>query len=182
LNLEYIKILKLDLPILIGKKISLKIDVTEIYDHYLSRQDRSILNLELLTIEFRLNYSNELSITDGYYRQNITELCLNYFSSVTFQINDIQNHDNDLSYLMCCTIDNHLSEGIALDNNIIKPLESSLISIKQDKIKLNTFSSDLNRLINDIRTQLPTHIHYKTVDSVNISSFFLYLNIFFCSK
>jgi len=172
LNLEYIKILKLDLPILIGKKNSSKIDVTEIYDRYLSRQDRSILNLEVLTIEFRLNYSNELSTTEGYYRQNITELCLNYFSSVTYQINDIQNDENDLSYLMCCTIDNHLSEGIAFENNIIKPSESSLISIKQNKIKLDTFPSDLNQLINDIRTQLPTHIHYKTINSVNISSFF----------
>lgn len=154
---------------MIGRKISSKIDITEIYDRCLSR---SISNLEVLNIEFHLNYSNELTITTGYYRQNITELCLNYFSPVTFQIDNIQNDENDLSYLMYCAIDNHLSEGIAFENNIIEPLESSLISIKQEKIKLDAFSSDLNQLINDIRTQLPTHIHYKTIDSVNISSFF----------
>jgi len=72
---------------------------------------------------------------------------------------------------MCCNIDNHLSEGIIFDNNIIKSSESSLISIKQNKIKLNTFPIDLNQLINDIRIQLPTHIYYKTTDSVNIYSF-----------
>jgi hypothetical protein len=80
---------------------------------------------------------------------------------------------SDLSYLICCTIDNHLSEGIVFQNNIIKPSESSLISIKQDKIKLNTFPSDLNQLITDIRTQLPTHIDYKTTISVSIYSFLL---------
>ncbi|CAF0832799.1 unnamed protein product [Adineta steineri] len=40
-------------------------------------------------------------------------------------------------------------------------MESSLITIKQ-----NTFPSDLNQLIADIRTQLPTHIHYKTTTSI----------------
>jgi len=94
---------------------------------------------------------------------------LNYFYLIFF---------SDLSYLMCCTIDNHLSEGILFENNIINPSESSLISLKQDKIKLNPFPSDLNQLITEIRTQLPTHIHYKTINSVNIS-FSLYLNIFF---
>ncbi|CAF0904752.1 unnamed protein product [Adineta steineri] len=39
-------------------------------------------------------------------------------------------------------------------------MESSLITIKQ-----NTSPSDLNQLIADIRTQLPTHIHYKTTSS-----------------
>jgi len=73
-----------------------------------------------------------------------------------------------LSYLICCTIDNHLSEGITFENHIVQPSESSLITVKQDKIKLNTFPSDLNQLITDIRTQLPTHIHYKTTTSVSI--------------
>ncbi len=93
MSLEYIKVTQLDLPILIGKTIQSKIDVTEIYDRCLSRQDRSILNKEILTIEFRLNYSNELINTNGYYRQSTIELCLNYFSSVTVQINDIQNNE-----------------------------------------------------------------------------------------
>jgi hypothetical protein len=80
---------------------------------------------------------------------------------------------------MCCTIDNHLSEGILFENNIINPSESSLISLKQDKIKLNPFPSDLNQLITNIRTQLPTHIHYKTINSVNISSSFFSLFEYF---
>lgn len=73
---------------------------------------------------------------------------------------------------MYCTIENHLSEGILFGNEMIKPLESSLIPIKQDKIKLNTFSSDISQLINDIRIQLPKYIYYKTTDSVNISFLF----------
>ncbi|CAF1188491.1 unnamed protein product [Adineta steineri] len=40
-------------------------------------------------------------------------------------------------------------------------MESSLITIIQ-----NTFLSDLNQLIADIRIQLSTHIHYKTTTSV----------------
>ncbi len=79
---------------------------------------------------------------------------------------------------MFCAIDNHLSEDIICENNIIKPSESSLISIKQEKINLNIFPSDLNQLITDIRTQLPTHIHYKTIDSVSLS-FFLFTSFFF---
>lgn len=93
--------------------------------------------------------------------------------SKTYFHNFISFHhifSSDLSYLMCCTIDNHLSEGIVFQNNIIKPSESSLILIKQDKIKLHTFPSDLNQLITDIRTQLPTHIDYKTTTSVSIYS------------
>ncbi|CAF1417876.1 unnamed protein product [Adineta steineri] len=39
-------------------------------------------------------------------------------------------------------------------------MESSLITIKQDR-----FPSHLSQLIADIRTQLPTHIHYKTTTS-----------------
>ncbi|CAF2358097.1 unnamed protein product [Rotaria sp. Silwood2] len=162
---EYIKIGEFDLPISIKKSMQPKINLTEVYNRCLSRQDRSTSNIECLTIEFRLNYSNELSNTNGYYRQNITELRLNYISSVTFEINDIQNDEDDSSYLICCTIDNHLSEGIIFQNNTIKPSETSLVLLKQDKIKLNTFSSNLNQLIADIRTQLPTHTHYKTTDS-----------------
>lgn len=180
------KVINVDLPIDIGKTIETKIDITEIYDRCLLR---SITNKDVLTIEFRLNYSNESSDTNSYYRRNIVELCLNYFSSITFQINDIQNDEeyakkkqfriflfvfffnSDLSYLMCCTIENHLSEGIIFDNNIIKASEPSLISIKQNKIKLITFPTDLNQLINDIRTQLPTYMYFKTIDSVSIFSF-----------
>jgi hypothetical protein len=90
LNLEYIKVIQLDLPIEIGTNIQSKIDISEIYDRCLSR---SITNKDILNIEFRINYSNELSDTTVYYRRNIIELCLNYFSSVTFQINDIQNDE-----------------------------------------------------------------------------------------
>ena len=68
---------------------------------------------------------------------------------------------------MRCTIDNHLSEEITFQKNTIQPFESSLISLKQDKIKLNTFPSNMNQLIADIRAQLPTHIHYKTTSSVS---------------
>ncbi|CAF0754356.1 unnamed protein product [Rotaria sordida] len=162
---ESVKITEFDLPILIKKSTKPKIDLTQIYNRCLSRQDRSTSNIECLTIEFRINYSNESSNTNGYCRQNITELRLNYLSSVTSEINDIQNDEDDLSYLICCTIDNQLSEGIVFQNNTIKPSESSVLLLKQDKIKLNTFSSDLNQLITDIRTQLPTHIHYKTTNS-----------------
>ncbi|CAF0721845.1 unnamed protein product [Rotaria sp. Silwood1] len=162
---EYVKLEEFDLPISIKKSAKPKLNLTEIYNRCLSRQDRSASTIESLTIEFRLNYSNELSNTNGYYRQNITELRLNYFSSVIFEINDIQNDEDDLSYLICCTIDNHLSEGVIFQNDTIKSLESSSVLLKQDKIKLNTFPSDLNQLITDIRTQLPTHIHYKTTDS-----------------
>lgn len=69
---------------------------------------------------------------------------------------------------MCCTIDNHLLEAILCQNNIIKPSESSLVLLKQDKIKLDAFPSDLNQLITIIRTQLPTQIQYKTADTVRI--------------
>ncbi|CAF4763159.1 unnamed protein product [Rotaria socialis] len=73
---------------------------------------------------------------------------------------------SDLLYLMCCTIDNHLSEGAIFQNSTVKPSESSLVLLKRDKIKLNAFPSDLNQLITDIRTQLPLCIHYRTTDSV----------------
>ncbi|CAF3328118.1 unnamed protein product [Rotaria socialis] len=162
---EYIKISEFDLPILISNSIKPKIDLTEIYNRCLSRQDRSTVNLECLTIELRLNYSNESSNTSGYYRKNIVELRLDYIASVTFEINDIQNDEDDLLYLMCCTIDNHLSEGAIFQNSTVKPSESSLVLLKRDKIKLNAFPSDLNQLITDIRTQLPLCIHYRTTDS-----------------
>ncbi|CAF2042514.1 unnamed protein product [Rotaria magnacalcarata] len=162
---EYVKIFEFDLPILISNSIEPKIDLTEIYNRCLARQDRSTVNLECLTIELRLNYSNESSNTSGYYRKNIVELRLDYIASVTFEINDIQNDEDDLSYLMCCAIDNHLSEGAIFQNNTVKPSESSLVLLKRDKIKLNGFPSDLNQLIADIRTQLPLCIHYRTTDS-----------------
>jgi hypothetical protein len=73
---------------------------------------------------------------------------------------------------MFCSIENHLSEGILFGNQVIQPSESSLIPIKQEKIKLNTFPSDVNQLINEIRNQLPKYIYYQTTDSVNISLLF----------
>ncbi len=83
----------MDLPILIGKTSQAKINLTEIYDRYLSRQDRSMTNIEKLTLELRLNYSNELTDDGGYYRRNTIEICLSYLSVITFQINDIQNDE-----------------------------------------------------------------------------------------
>ncbi len=74
---------------MIGKSIQIKIDLTEIYDRCLSR----ISTIDVLPIELRVNYSNELTNTEGYYRRNTIEICLNYFSAVTFQINDLKNND-----------------------------------------------------------------------------------------
>ncbi|CAF1072465.1 unnamed protein product, partial [Adineta steineri] len=60
-----------------------------------------------LTIELRLNYSNEVSDTNGYYRRNTIELRLDYLSSIIFETNDIQNDEDDLiqsSYTFMCFI------------------------------------------------------------------------------
>jgi hypothetical protein len=73
LYLEYIKVVQCDLPMLIGKTTKPKIEV--------------------LTIEIRLNYSNESSNTNSYYRRNTIELRLEYLSSVTFEIIDIQTDE-----------------------------------------------------------------------------------------
>ncbi|CAF4047386.1 unnamed protein product, partial [Adineta steineri] len=164
---ECIKITESDLPILMAETVKPKIDLNEIYDRCLLRHDRSTTNSESLTIELRLNYCKEVPNKEKsyYYRRNTIELRLDYLSSIKFEINDIQNDEDDLSYLICCKIDNHLSEEITFDNSTVKSMESSLITLKQDKIKLNTFTSDLNQLVADIRTQLPTHIHYKTTTS-----------------
>ncbi|CAF0978718.1 unnamed protein product [Adineta ricciae] len=162
---EYVKIPQLSLPIYTGTKMKTKLDLSEIYDRYLARQGRIGTTIECLNIEFRLKYFNQSSTTNNYYRQSTIELRLDYFSSIFFEINDIQSDDDDLSYMLCCTIANHLSEDITLQNNIIKPSETSLTMIKQDKIKLNTFPSDLNELITAIRNQLSTHVHYKTTNS-----------------
>ncbi|UJR26188.1 hypothetical protein I4U23_007531 [Adineta vaga] len=162
---EYIKITQFNLPMLIGEKMKPTVDLSEIYDRCLLRHGRTGSNIECLNLEFRLKYSNETSNTNGYYRQSTIELRLDYFSSIIFEINDIQNDEDDLSYVICCKIVNHLSEDITLENNIIKPTETSLRTIKQDKIKLNTFPIDFNELITAIRNQLPTHIHYKTTNS-----------------
>ncbi|CAF1118934.1 unnamed protein product [Adineta steineri] len=104
--------------------------------------DRCLLRQDRSTTnnELRLNYSNEVPNTNSYYRRNTIELHLDYLSSIIFQINDIQN-----------------------DEVTVKSMEPSLIIIKQ-----NTFPSDLHQLIADIRTQLPTHIHYETTTSVSI--------------
>lgn len=75
---------------------------------------------------------------------------------------------SEQSYRMLCMIENHLSEGILFENQLIKPLESSTIFIKQDRTQLIPFPSNINQLISSIRTQLPKHISYKTVDSVRI--------------
>jgi hypothetical protein len=91
--LGYIKVDQLDLPLLIGKTTKSKIDLTELYDRYLSRQERSTSNIEVLTMELRLNYSNELSNTNGYYRRNTIKLRLEYLTSITLDINDIQNDE-----------------------------------------------------------------------------------------
>jgi hypothetical protein len=93
LYLEYIKVVQCDLPMLIGKTTKPKIDLTEIHDRYLSRQERATANIEMLTIEIRLNYSNESSNTNSYYRRNTIELRLEYLSSVTFEIIDIQTDE-----------------------------------------------------------------------------------------
>jgi hypothetical protein len=71
---------------------------------------------------------------------------------------------------MLCNIENHISEEVLFDNQAIQPLNSSLIPIKQEKIKLNTLSSDANQLIKDIRNQLPKYINYQTAVSVSIPS------------
>ncbi len=78
---------------MIGQRIEIKLDLTEIYDRYLSRQIRSRSSINILPIEFRINYSNELTNTKGYYRRNIIEICLNYSSPVTFHIHDLQNDE-----------------------------------------------------------------------------------------
>lgn len=88
-----IKVLDLDLPIPPRQTLRTKLDLTAIYDRYLSRQYRSTGNLEMLTIEFRLNYSNELTSTEGYYRRTIIDLCLNYRSPITFQLKNIENDE-----------------------------------------------------------------------------------------
>ncbi|CAF3956426.1 unnamed protein product [Adineta steineri] len=104
---ECIAIIEFDLSILMGKTIKPRIDLSEIHDCCLLRQDRSITNNEYLTIELRLDY----------------------LLSIKFEINDIQNDEDDLF--------------------TVKSMESSLITIKQ-----NTFPSNLNQLIADIRIQL----------------------------
>ncbi|CAF1168685.1 unnamed protein product [Adineta steineri] len=49
-------------------------------------------------------------------------------------------------------------------------MESSLIIIKQDKIKLNTFSSNLNQLVADIRIQLIEQGEYVMAERIVIFS------------
>jgi hypothetical protein len=71
----------------------MKIDLTNIYDHFLSKRSRFISNTKILPIELRINYSNELTSTEGYYRRNIIDICLDYSSAVTFHINDLQNDE-----------------------------------------------------------------------------------------
>lgn len=82
----------------------------------------------------------------------------------TFYVDDL--FFSESLYLICGTITNHLSEGVLFQNNIVKPAESSHVLLKQEKIKLNGFSSDLSQLITNVRTKLPMFIHYKTTDSV----------------
>lgn len=71
---------------------------------------------------------------------------------------------------MLCMVENHLSECILFEDQSIKPSESSIISVKQTRIQLNPFPSNINQAIKVIRTQLPTYISYKTIDSVRILS------------
>ncbi|CAF4179399.1 unnamed protein product [Adineta steineri] len=112
------------------------------------RQDQSTTNNECLTIELRLNYSNEVSDTNGYYRRNTIELRLDYLSSIIFETNDIQNDEDDLFKI----------NVIFINNN------------KQDKIKLNTFPSNLNQLIADIRIQLIEQGTYVMAERIVIFS------------
>ena len=83
----------LNLPIPPKQTLRTKLDLTGIYDRYLSRQYRLIGNLEMLNIEFRLNYSNELTSTEGYYRRTTIDLCLNYRSPITFQLKNIEDDE-----------------------------------------------------------------------------------------
>lgn len=84
-------------------------------------------------------------------------------------INDVRFSSSDAAYRMLCSITNHLSEGIRFENQSIEPLESSIVSIREDRIQLTPFPANINQLISDIRSQLPKHIFYTTVDSVTIS-------------
>ena len=71
----------------------MKIDLTNVYDRFFSIRSRLISNTKVLPIELRINYSNELTSGQGYYRRNIIDLCLDYSSAITFHINDLQNDE-----------------------------------------------------------------------------------------
>lgn len=85
--------LNLDLPIPPRQTLRTKLDLTGIYDRYLARQYRLTGNIDVLNIEFRLNYSNELTSTEGYYRRTTIDLSLNYRSPITFQLKNIESDE-----------------------------------------------------------------------------------------
>ena len=74
---------------------------------------------------------------------------------------------SESSYLMRCTIENHLSEDIVFGDRTVEPARSSIVLLKQSKISLTAFPLALPQLITAIRTQLPTHIYYRTRVSVS---------------
>ena len=89
---------------------------------------------------------------------------------------------SDAYYLICSKIDNHLSEDILFDNQTIKSLQSSIISSKQQKIQLKTFPSDLPQLLSILRSLLPNHLHYRTINSVCSSLLIHLIEISFQNK
>lgn len=91
--LASIQVIEFNLPILPGKTLQSKVNLTGIYDRYLSRQNRSISSVDMINFEIRVNYSNELTSTEGYYRRMNIELCLNYLSAITLQINEIEDDE-----------------------------------------------------------------------------------------
>lgn len=91
--LDYVKILALTIPLSPDQKSEVQVDLSEIYDRYLARQYRFLGNVEHLNVEIRLNYSNEFDSEQGHYRQNTTELCLNYLVPLTVQIEEVQNDE-----------------------------------------------------------------------------------------
>lgn len=46
---DYVKVSQFNLPMSIGNMISPKIELTEVYNRYLARQDRSTSNIEVKT-------------------------------------------------------------------------------------------------------------------------------------
>ena len=49
--------------------------------------------LQFLTLELRLNYSNDLSNTSDYYRRTTIELRLDYLASIAYNIIDVQTDE-----------------------------------------------------------------------------------------
>jgi hypothetical protein len=73
----------------------------------------------------------------------------------------------DASYLICCTMNNHLSEDIAFDDQTIESSKSAMILLKQTKIYVDTLPTHCEQLLTLIRSQLPAYIIGRTVTSVS---------------